>query len=109
MRILAVLAAAVLVLAPPPAQAAVRVTGIVQDAAGKPIPVAIVTVRGDGKSVKAPSDIQGRFSFTWDGPDEVAISVDAKGYAERRQSVRLGEIPEARSPWCSRGSPSARR
>ena len=74
---------------------AVRVTGIVQDEAGSPIPVAIVTVRGDGRSVQAPSDIEGRFAFTWDGPDEVAVSVDAKGYAERRQSVRLDELAEA--------------
>lgn len=91
MRTLAAFAAAGLLLVAAPARAAIRVTGIVQDSAGHPIPVAIVTVRGDGRSVKAPSDIEGRFAFTWDGPDEVAISVDAKGYAERRQTVRLGE------------------
>ena len=73
------------------AAAAIRVTGIVQDSAGQPIPVAIVTVRGDGKTVQAPSDIEGRFAFTWDGPNEVSITVDAKGYAERRQTVRLDE------------------
>jgi outer membrane receptor protein involved in Fe transport len=87
----AVAAAALLLVAAAPARAAIRVRGIVQDSAGRPIPVAIVTVRGDGRSIKAPSDIEGRFAFTWDGPDEVAITVDAKGYAERRQTVRLGE------------------
>jgi outer membrane receptor protein involved in Fe transport len=92
MRTLASLLAAGLLLgSAAPARAALRVTGIVQDDAGRPIPVAIVTVRGDGRSVQAPSDIEGRFAFNWDGPDEVAVSVDAKGYAERRQTVRLGE------------------
>jgi len=91
MRTFTAFAAAGLLLAAAPARAATRVTGIVQDSAGRPIPVAIVTVRGDGHSVKAPSDIEGHFAFDWDGPDEVAISVDAKGYAERRQTVRLRE------------------
>jgi outer membrane receptor protein involved in Fe transport len=91
MRTIAAFAAACLLLQAVPARAAVRVTGIVQDSAGQPIPVAIVTVRGGGRSVKAPSDIEGRFAFTWDGPDEVAVAVDAKGYAERRETVRLGE------------------
>jgi len=90
MRTFVVLAAAALLLAPS-AQAAVRVTGIVQDSSGQPIPVAIVSVRGGGQSVKTSSDIKGRFSFSWEGPDEVDVTVDAKGYAERRQSVRLGE------------------
>jgi outer membrane receptor protein involved in Fe transport len=94
MRLLAVLTAAAL-LAPIPSRAAERVTGVVQDGDGKPIAVAIVTVRGGGKAVKAPSDIEGKFSFEWDGPDEVALSVDAKGYAERRQSVRLSESNRA--------------
>jgi outer membrane receptor protein involved in Fe transport len=91
MRTRVVLAVAVLLLEAAPARAAIRVTGIVEDAAGLPIPVAIVTVRGDGRSVKVPSDIAGRFAFTWDGPDDVVISVDAKGYAEIRQNIRLVE------------------
>lgn len=94
MRSLSALVVAALVLVAAPARADVRVTGIVQDDGGRPIPVAIVSVRGGGRSVKAPSDIEGRFSFSWDGPNEVAITVDAKGYAERRQSVRLDELPE---------------
>jgi outer membrane receptor protein involved in Fe transport len=90
MRTLVVTAAGLLLLVVAvPAQAALRVSGIVQDSAGQPIPVAIVTVRGDGHTVKAPSDIEGRFNFTWEGPEDVSITVDAKGYAERRQSVRL--------------------
>ena len=91
MRTFAAFTVAGIILVAAPTQAAIRVTGIVQDSAGHPIPVAIVTVRGDGRSVRAPSDIEGRFAFAWDGPDEVAITVDAKGYAERRQTVRLGE------------------
>jgi hypothetical protein len=63
MRIFAVLAAAALLGTPPPAEAAVRVTGIVLDSSGQPIPVAIVAVRGGGHSVKTASDIEGRFSF----------------------------------------------
>ncbi len=95
MRSFALLTVAAFLLSPAIARAAERVTGIVQDSSGKPIAVAIVTVRGDGKTVKAPSDIEGRFTFTWDGPDEVAISVDARGFAERRQTVRLGESGRA--------------
>jgi outer membrane receptor protein involved in Fe transport len=92
MRTLVVLAvAAFFLVVDAPAQAATRFSGVVQDSDGRPIPVAIVTVRGDGKSVQAPSDIEGRFSFTWDGPEEVAVTVDAKGYAERRQTIRLTE------------------
>jgi outer membrane receptor protein involved in Fe transport len=91
MRTLAAASAALVLLGAAPAQAAIRVSGVVQDSAGQPIPVAIVTVRGDGRSVQAASDIEGRFTFHWDGPEEVSITVDAKGYAERRQSVRLGE------------------
>jgi len=91
MQTLAAFAVAGLLLVAAPARAAIRVTGVVQDSAGRPIPVAIVTVRGDGRSVQAPSDTEGRFAFTWEGEGEVAITVDAKGYAERRQTVRLGE------------------
>ena len=92
MRLFAPLTVLAFLLVPAPSRAAARVTGIVQDSSGRPIPVAIVTVRGDGHEVKAPSDIEGRFAFAWDGPDEIAISVDAKGYAERRQTMRLGEV-----------------
>lgn len=89
MRSIVGLAAAALLFTAAAADAAVRVGGIVQDTAGQPIPVAIVTVRGGGQSLKVATDIQGRFTFSWDGPDEVDVMVDARGYAERRQSMRL--------------------
>ena len=75
----------------PGAEAAVRVRGVVHDAEGRPIPVAIVTVRAEGLETKAPTDTEGRFSLSWDGPDAVAVAVEAKGYAERRQAMRLSE------------------
>ena len=86
----ALVAALLPLVAPPPsASAAVRVTGVVQDTDGRPIPVAIVTFRGGGVEEKAPSDIDGRFTIGWDGPDEVTVAVDAKGYAARRQPLRI--------------------
>ena len=89
----AALAAAALVAlaAPLPVLAGVRVDGVVQDTEGRPIPVAIVTLRAGGVEARAPSDIEGRFSLEWDGPDEVTAAVDAKGFAARRQPLRISE------------------
>lgn len=84
-------ALALLAGAPSPGGAAVRVTGVVHDTSGRPVPVAIVTLRGGGLEAKAPSDIEGRFALSWAGPDEVTVTVDAKGFAERRQTLRLSE------------------
>ena len=94
MAIRAALAAATLlglIAAPPSASAAVRIEGLVRDTAGKAIPVAIVTFRGDGVETKTSSDIDGRFVVLWDGPDDVTVVVDARGYAERRQPLRISE------------------
>ena len=81
--------------APSTAHAAVRVSGVVRDTAGQPVAVAIVTLRGGGVEAKAPSDIEGKFELRWDGPDDVSASVDAEGYAARRQPLRLSEVAES--------------
>ncbi|HET7746233.1 MAG TPA: TonB-dependent receptor, partial [Vicinamibacteria bacterium] len=71
--------------------AAARITGTVEDAGGKPVPVAIVTVSAPGHEVKAPTDTEGRFRVDWEGPAVVRVAVEAKGFAERRQTVDLEE------------------
>jgi outer membrane receptor protein involved in Fe transport len=80
-----------LLAAPSAAEPAVRVRGFVRDTAGAPVAVAIVTLRGGGVEARTASDLEGRFEVDWQGPDEVTVTVDAKGYANRRQPLRVGE------------------
>lgn len=74
--------------------AAERVTGTVEDPAGRPVPVAIVTFSSPGQEAKAPTDTEGRFRVDWEGPAVVRVSAEARGFAERRQTVRLDEHRE---------------
>ena len=80
-----------LLAAPSAAAAPVRVSGVVRDTSGAPVAVAIVTLRGGGVEAKTASDIEGRFDIAWDGPDDVTVTVDAKGYADRRQPLRISD------------------
>src|SRR5688500_18744382 len=84
-----------LLAAPSTASAAVRVRGVVRDPGGGPIAAAIVTLRGGGVEAKTASDTGGRFEVDWQGPDEVSVTVDAKGYAVRRQPLRISEAAES--------------
>jgi outer membrane receptor protein involved in Fe transport len=65
-----------------------RLSGVVQDADGASVPMAIVTARAeDGASRRVATDVDGRFSFLWVARFPVQLEVEADGFARLRRSV----------------------
>lgn len=64
-----------------------RVAGVVRDAAGASVPMAVVTARADGQVRQIATDVDGRFSFLWLARLPFELSVEAKGFAPLRRTV----------------------
>jgi outer membrane receptor protein involved in Fe transport len=85
----ATMAALILLLAPPLWAAAVQ--GRVQDAGGRAVAAATVTVSAGGRTSQSSTDGNGRFSIPVDVDGEVTVSVDAPGFRTGRKRVFSAE------------------